>query len=72
MVTNVYVSTKSTVGKESYPRVNEGKQQSKQFIIYNLDSIARVNDNFLDYKIAKEKNMHRRGSRPICSLIPDL
>ena len=31
--------------KESYPRVNEGKQQSKQFIIYDLDSIARVNDN---------------------------
>ena len=23
--------------KESYPRVNEGKQQSKQFIIYDLD-----------------------------------
>ena len=31
--------------KESYPRVNEGKQESKQFIIYDLDSIARVNDN---------------------------
>ena len=69
----------SVMNKESYSRVYESKQQSKQFIIYNLDSIARVNDNFLDYKIAKEKNMHRRGSissrlsaRPICSLIPDL
>ena len=30
--------------KESYSRVNEGKQQSKQFIIYDLDSIVRVND----------------------------
>ena len=25
-------------------RVYEGKQQSKQFIIYDLDSIVRVND----------------------------
>ena len=36
MVTNVHVSTKSTLGKESYPRANEGKQQSKPFIIYLL------------------------------------
>ena len=41
--------------KDSYSRVNESKQQLNSFIIYDLDSIARVNDNFLDYKIAKEK-----------------
>ena len=34
----------SIVIKDSYSRVNEGKQQSKQFIIYDLDSIARVNE----------------------------
>ena len=32
------------IGKLSILRVNEGKQQSKQFTIYNLDSIARVNE----------------------------
>ena len=31
--------------KGPYLRVYEGNKQSKQFIIYNLDSIARVNDN---------------------------
>ena len=38
--------------KESYSRVYEGEQQSKQFIIYDLDSIARVNDN-QKYQIIK-------------------
>ena len=33
--------------KESYSRVNESKQQLNSFIIYNLDSIVRVNDKFL-------------------------
>ena len=30
--------------KESYSRVNGSKQQLNSFIIYNLDSIARVNE----------------------------
>ena len=32
------------LGKESYSRVNGSKQQLNSFIIYNLDSIARVNE----------------------------
>ena len=31
--------------KESYSTANEGKRQLNRFIIYNLDSIVRVNDN---------------------------
>ena len=30
--------------KDSYSRVNESKQQLNSFIIYDLDSIARVNE----------------------------
>ena len=30
--------------KESYSRVNDSKQQLNSFIIYDLDSIARVNE----------------------------
>ena len=33
------------MNKDSYSRVNESKQQLNSFIIYDLDSIARVNDN---------------------------
>ena len=32
------------ITKESYSRVNDSKQQLNSFIIYNLDSIARVNE----------------------------
>ena len=43
--------------KESYTRVKESKQQSKQFITYDLDSNARVNDStFLDKKSKKLKS----------------
>ena len=31
--------------KESNSRANEGKRQFNRSIIYNLDSIVRVNDN---------------------------
>ena len=41
------------ISKGSYSRVYEGKQQSKQFIIYNLDSIVRVNDS--TWKLKKKK-----------------
>ena len=32
------------ITKESYSRVNDSKQQPNSFIIYDLDSIARVNE----------------------------
>ena len=35
----------NAIHKDSYSRVNESKQQLNSFIIYDLDSIARVNDN---------------------------
>ena len=60
--------------KGSYSRVYEGKQQSKQFIIYNLDSIARVNDNHQNdnYKKCEKSALPRLNlapfERPICSL----
>ena len=38
------VFRKIRVTKESYSRVNESKQQLNSFIIYDLDSIARVNE----------------------------
>ena len=41
------------ISKGSYSRVYEGKQQSKQFIIYDLDSIVRVNDS--TWKLKKKK-----------------
>ena len=53
--------------KESYSRVNESKQQLNSFIIYNLDSIVRVNDNWQSIILKKKrkfvwKKMRRRGS----------
>ena len=39
----------------SYSRVYEGKQQFKQFIIYDLDSIVRVNDS--TWKLKKKKTL---------------
>ena len=54
--------------KESYTRVKEGKQQSKQFITFDLDSNARVNNStFLDkgkkkLKGAAEAQTSARGS----------
>ena len=52
--------------KESYSRVNESKQQVNSFIIYNLDSIERVNGNWqsenLEEKKMRVKKMRRRGS----------
>ena len=41
------------ISKGSYSRVYEGKQQSKQFIIYDLDSIVRANDS--TWKLKKKK-----------------
>ena len=38
------VETLNVELKESYLRVNESKQQLNSFIIYDLDSFARVNE----------------------------
>ena len=40
--------------KESYSRVNESKQQVNSFIIYNLDSIERVNGNWQSENLEKK------------------
>ena len=63
--------------KESYSRVNESKQQLNSFIIYILDSIARVNERKKKGKkseINKKKKSgaagtrtHGRGSVPLVS-----
>ena len=47
--------------KESYSRVNDSKQQLNSFIIYDLDSIARVNEICKNCK-KKKKNVRCRGS----------
>ena len=46
VTSHVEVVTGATFGgsKESYSRVNDSKQQLNSFIIYDLDSIARVNE----------------------------
>ena len=43
--------------KESYSRVNESKQQLNSFIIYDLDSIARVNERKKEEKKVKLTKM---------------
>ena len=43
--------------KESYSRVNGSKQQLNSFIIYNLDSIARVNERKKEEKKVKLTKM---------------
>ena len=43
--------------KESYSRVNESKQQLNSFIIYDLDSIARVNERKKEEKKVKFTKM---------------
>ena len=63
--------------KESYSRVNGSKQQLSSFIIYDLDSIARVNERKKKKKkseINKKKKSgaagtrtHGRGSVPLVS-----
>ena len=63
--------------KESYSRVNDSKQQLNSFIIYDLDSIARVNERKKKKKkseINKKKKSgaagtrtHGRGSVPLVS-----
>ena len=65
------------IGKESYSRVNASKQQLNSFIIYDLDSIARVNERKKKKKkseINKKKKSgaagtrtHGRGSVPLMS-----
>ena len=65
------------IGKESYSRVNGSKQQLSSFIIYDLDSIARVNERKKKKKkseINKKKKSgaagtrtHGRGSVPLVS-----
>ena len=43
--------------KESNSRANEGKRQFNRSIIYNLDSIVRVNDNpKFEKKMCVKKN----------------
>ena len=43
--------------KDSYSRVNESKQQLNSFIIYDLDSIARVNERKKEEKKVKLTKM---------------
>ena len=45
--------------KESYSRVNESKQQLNSFIIYDLDSIARVNERKKKKKSEINKNVKK-------------
>ena len=59
----------STRTKESYSRVNESKQQVNSFIIYNLDSIERVNDN-LQSKNLKKKMRVEKNAPPRLDLAP--
>ena len=63
--------------KESYSRVNGSKQQLSSFIIYDLDSIARVNEICKNCKKKKKKFALPRldlapFERPIYNLIPKL
>ena len=66
------------ISKESYSRVNGSKQQLNSFIIYDLDSIARVNEICKNCK--KKKKMCAAEAqfraapfeRPICNLNPEL
>ena len=47
--------------KESYSRVNGSKQQLSSFIIYDLDSIARVNER----KKKKKKSEFNKKKRKV-------
>ena len=62
--------------KESYLRVNGSKQQLSSFIIYDLDSIARVNEICKNCKNKKKCAPPRLDlasfERPICNLNPEL
>ena len=48
---------KIVVIKGFYSRVYEGKRESKQFIIYNLESIAGINGNLFLYP--DRESIHR-------------
>ena len=55
----------STTTKESYSRVNGSKQQLNSFIIYNLDSIARVNERKKEEKKSEiNKNVKKCAAVP--------
>ena len=60
--------------KESYSRVNGSKQQLNSFIIYGLDSIARVNEICKNCKKKKKCELPRLDlalfERPIRNLNP--
>ena len=56
--------------KESYSRVNESKQQLNSFIIYNLDSIERVNDNLQSKNLKKKKMRVEKNAPPSLDLAP--
>ena len=56
--------------KESYSRVNESKQQLNSFIIYDLDSIARVNERKKEEKKSEiNKNVKKcTAEAPSCAV----
>ena len=56
--------------KESYSRVNESKQQVNSFIIYNLDSIERVNGNWQSENLEEKKNACEKNAPPRLDLAP--
>ena len=62
-------SCTTSVTKESYSRVNESKQQLNSFIIYNLDSIARVNERKKEEKNVKLTKMWK-STLPRLDLTP--
>ena len=57
------------INKESYSRVNESKQQLNSFIIYDLDSIARVNERKKEEKKVKLTKMWK-SAPPRLDLAP--
>ena len=55
--TSIALDTLNKMIKESYSRVNDSKQQLNSFIIYDLDSIARVNERKKEEKKVKLTKM---------------
>ena len=67
---NIHAIRTLAVSKESYSRVNESKQQVNSFIIYNLDSIERVNGNWQSENLEKKKNACEKNAPPRLDLAP--
>ena len=61
------------ISKGSYSRVYEGKQQSKQFIIYDLDKYFESKWQKKNGKKCELPNLDLMlFERPKCNLIPEL